>query len=105
MLRHGSTTILLAACGSSSHPNGMQQITGYPPVQSFGIRRREVEVCGCGVVASVTLILLVCCTVYLKIIAINSIIIIKIISLCKLELEHERFFFKCITYSTPCFFP
>ena len=37
------------------------------PVQVFGIRRRGVEVCGCGVVASVTLILLVCCTVYAKI--------------------------------------
>ena len=37
------------------------------PVQVFGIRRSGVEVCGCGVVASVTLILLVCCTVYAKI--------------------------------------
>ena len=43
------------------------------PVQGFGIRRRGVEVCGCGVVA-VTLILLVCCSVYVKfaIIVINK---------------------------------
>ena len=42
------------------------------PVQVFGIRRRGVEVCGCGVVASVTLILLVCCTVYAKICMYNN---------------------------------
>ena len=36
------------------------------PMQGFGIRRRGVEVCGCGVVAAVTLILLVCCTVLVK---------------------------------------
>ena len=35
-------------------------------MQGFGSRRRGVEVCGCGVVAAVTLILLVCCTVYVK---------------------------------------
>ena len=40
------------------------------PVQGFGIRRRGVEVCGCGVVAAVILILLVCCTVHVKIIII-----------------------------------
>ena len=34
------------------------------PVQGFGSRRRGVELCGCGVVAAVTLILLVCCSVY-----------------------------------------
>ena len=38
------------------------------PVQGFGIRRRGSEVCGCGVVAAVTLILLVYCMVYVKII-------------------------------------
>ena len=37
------------------------------PVQDFGSRRRGVEVCGCGVVAAVTLILLVCFSVYVKI--------------------------------------
>ena len=58
MLGHGSTTVLLVACGSSSHPNGMQKITGYHH-QGFGIQRRGVEVCGCGVDAAVTLILLV----------------------------------------------
>ena len=36
------------------------------PVQGFGIWRRGVEVCGCGVVAAMTLILLVRCTVYVK---------------------------------------
>ena len=41
------------------------------PVQGFGSRRRGVEVCGCGVVAAVTLILLVCCTVYVKVVNTN----------------------------------
>ena len=37
------------------------------PVQAvFGIRRRGVEVCGCRVVAAVTLVFLVCCMVYVK---------------------------------------
>ena len=53
------------------------------PVQGFGIRRRGVEVCGCGVVASVTLFLLVCCTVYVKICMYFYLAIIKKIISCK----------------------
>ena len=81
MLGHGSTTILLA----SGHPNGMSQISGYhhrlPEAKLSLVRANArallsharfrhseegVEVCGCGVVAAVTLILLVCCSVYVK---------------------------------------
>ena len=47
------------------------------PVQGFGSRRRGVEVCGCGVVAAVTLILLVCFSVYVKIAEYFTCIFIK----------------------------
>ena len=59
------------------------------PVQGFGIRRRGVEVCGCGVVASVTFFVGVLYSVcknlhvlssYIKIIIIIIIIIIIMVA-------------------------